>query len=209
MSIEFTSYKKGSVRIKMGNLSNAKILGGVGALLTLLTVIPTVGGILGIIGFILVLIAVKYIADETKEKSIFDNFLYFFITVVVAIVVAIIILALTIQSVGGFSYIMEIQNLAYSDPMAIWEYVQPVVFGVIAALVALWALFLISTIFLKKSYDKIGELTKVKWFNTTALLFLLGAATTIILIGILIIVIAVILQIVAFFSLPDNLTKAA
>lgn len=194
----------------MGNLSSAKILGGVGALLTLLTVIPTIGWVLGIIGFILVLIAVKYIADETKEKSIFDNFLYFFITVVVAIVVAIIIIALTIQSVGGFSYIMEIQNLVYSaDPMAVWEHIQPVVFGVIAALVALWALFLISTIFLKKSYDKIGELTKVKWFNTTALLFLLGAATTIILIGIIIIVIAVILQIVAFFSLPDNLTKAA
>jgi uncharacterized membrane protein len=40
-------------------------------------------------------------------------------------------------------------------------------------------------------------------FNTTALLYLIGAATTIVVIGFVILLVAEILQIVAFFSLPE------
>jgi uncharacterized membrane protein len=171
----------------------------------ILGLIPGVGMLLGIIGFILVFIAVKYISDETKDKSIFNNFLYFFITAIIAIFVAIVILIITFIEAGGITYIMELQNLAYADPAAVLNAIQPVLPGFIAALAALWILLLISVIFLRKSYDKIGELTQVKWFNTTALLFLIGAATLIIVIGFIIIIIGMVLEIIAFFSLPDKL----
>ena len=189
----------------MSLLNNAKIIGGVGALLILLGLIPSIGSILGIIGFILVFIAIKYVSDETKDKSIFNNFLYFFILVIVAIVVSGTIFVITFLEAGGISYIMELQNLAYTDPSAVWNAIQPLLPGALAALATLWILMLISVIFLRKSYDKIGELTKVKWFNTTALLFLIGAATLIIVIGFLIILIGLVLEIIAFFSLPDKL----
>jgi uncharacterized membrane protein len=193
----------------MGLLSSAKTIGGIGALLALLGIIPTVGWILGIIGFIMVIIAVKYISDETKDKSIFNNFLYFIIVSIIAVVVAGVILIITFLEAGGPSYILELQNLAYSDPWAVWETLQPLITGALVALVSLWILMIISTIFLKKSYDKISEYTNVKWFGTTGLLFLIGAATLVIVIGAFILLIAMILEIIAFFSLPDKLPEKA
>jgi uncharacterized membrane protein len=191
----------------MGLLNNAKIMGGIGAILILLGMVPTIGFIIGIIGFILIIIAVKYISNETKETSIFNNFLYSFIIMIIAIVVFVAILVITFLEAGGMSYITELQNLAYSDPMEVWNIIQPLIIGFLVALVILWILMIVSMIFLRKSYNKIGELTNVKWFNTTGLLFLIGAATIIIGIGFIIILIGLILQIIAFFSLPDTLPE--
>jgi len=191
----------------MGLLNNAKIMGGIGAILILLGIVPTIGFLIGIVGFILVLVAVKYISNETKETAIFNNFLYFFIVTIIAIVVAGAILVITFLEAGGMSYITELQNLAYSDPIEVWNTIQPLIIGLLVALVILWILMIISMIFLRKSYNKIGELTNVKWFNTTGLLFFIGAATIIIGIGFIIILIAMILEIIAFFSLPDTLPE--
>ena len=80
----------------MGSLSNAKIFGGIGALLMLLGIIPQTFGILGLIGFIMVFIAVKMIADESKDKDIFNNYLYSFILVIIAVVVAIVVVVIII-----------------------------------------------------------------------------------------------------------------
>jgi len=63
---------------------------------------------------------------------------------------------------------------------------------------------LISTVFLKKSYDAIALKLKVNMFHTTGLLFLIGAATLIVGVGVVILFIAAILQIVAFFSIPEQ-----
>lgn len=192
----------------MGSLKNAKIFGGIGALLMLIgPFIPSSFGILALIGFILTFIAVKMIADEFKEKAIFSNFLFFFILTILAIVAAGIIGLVTFQSVGGLEYFMDLQNLAMSnpsDPMVIWRYIQPMITGVIAALVVGWILLVIAVFFLRKSFNMMAEVTKVKWFGTSALLFLIGAFTMVIIVGFFIILIAVILEIVAFFSLPDQ-----
>ena len=193
----------------MGKLSDAKIFGGIGAILMILVAIPSFGGILALIGLILLFIAVKYISDETKEKSIFNNFLYFFIVTIIGVVVAGATLVYTFFEAGGMSYINELQNLAYSDPMAVWDTIQPLLMGAIVAIVILWIALIVSAIFLRKSYDKIGELTNVKWFKTTGLIFLIGALTLIILIGFVIILIGMILEIIAFFSLPENLPSQA
>ena len=56
--------------------------------------------------------------------------------------------------------------------------------------------------------EKIAEITQVKWFGTTGFIFLIGAVTIILFgIGFLIILIGIILEIVAFFSLPDKLPE--
>ena len=192
----------------MGLMSNAKTMGGIGALLTLIgMIIPNFGFLIGIIGFILIIIAVKYISNETKDASIFNNFLYFFIVAIIGVVIAGAILVYTFLEAGGMSYISELQNLAYSDPIAVWDTIQPLLMGVLAAIVILWILMIVSAIFIKKSYNKIGELTNVKWFKTTGLLFLIGAATLIIVVGFIIILIGIILEIIAFFSLPDKLPE--
>jgi uncharacterized membrane protein len=193
----------------MGSLSNAKILGGIGSLLSLIGVfIPSTFGILSLIGFILVFIAVKMIADATKESGIFNNFLFSFILCIIAIVAALFIGFITLSSVGGLQFFMDLQNLAMSnptDPMVIWNAFQPVITGILTALFVAWIIIVLSIIFLRKSFNRIAEVTNVKWFGTAALLFLIGAVSLIIIIGILILIIAMIIEIVAFFSLPDEL----
>jgi len=189
----------------MSLLGNAKILGGIGALLILLGIIPYAGALIGLIGFILVFVAVKYISDETKDKTIFNNFLFFFIITIVGIVLAAGISIITFIDVGGIEYFIDLQTQTLTDPMVIFEELQGFLTGVIIALLILWVSLIVSVIFLRKSFDSIAEHTNVKWFGTSGLLFLVGAATVIIAIGFIIILVALILMIIAFFSLPDNL----
>ena len=59
--------------------------------------------------------------------------------------------------------------------------------------------------YLRKSYNRIAEHTQVSTFKTTSTVYFIGAITTIILIGFLIIFIAKIIEIVAFFSIPETL----
>lgn len=70
-----------------------------------------------------------------------------------------------------------------------------------AIFLILWISGIISAIFLRKSFDKIAELMKVDLFKTTGTLNLIGAVTAIILVGFLIQLVAVILQVISFFSL--------
>src|SRR5207245_10304828 len=75
---------------------------------------------------------------------------------------------------------------------------------VIYAGVNLWDCILVSTVFVKRSYDVIAMKLRVDMFRTTGLLFLIGAATLIVLVGFLILFIAAILQVVSFFSISEQ-----
>jgi uncharacterized membrane protein len=191
----------------MSSLQTAKILGGIGALLMLIggLVIAT-SGVLSLIGFIMVFIAVKMIADETKEKAIFDNYLYSFVAYIIAIVALIAIFLIVLASVGGIEFFYDLQNMATSEPLEIWNSIQPVLFGLIAGLLVFWIIAVIASLFIRKSFNLIAEKTGVKWFATTGLLIFIGTITTIIIIGFIILIVAMILEIVAFFSLPDKFT---
>ena len=192
----------------MGSLQTAKILGGIGALLMLIgSFVTATFGALSFIGFIMVFIAVKMIADETKEKGIFDNFLYSFVAGIIAVVALIAMALVVLTSVGGLQFFIDLQNSAMTEPMEIWNAIQPVLFGAIAALLVFWIIAISAMLFLRKSFNLIAEKTGVKWFATTGLLFFIGIITTIVLVGFIILLIAMILEIVAFFSLPHKITK--
>jgi len=77
--------------------------------------------------------------------------------------------------------------------------------GVLLGLAVLWVFLIVSAIFLRRSYGKIATFVGVGMFNTAGLLYLIGAALTILFgVGLIIVLVAAILQIVAFFSLPDQ-----
>jgi uncharacterized membrane protein len=179
--------------VNINNLKNAKMLGGIGAILTLLSIIPTIGMVIGIVGFVLILIAVKTISDEVKDVSIFKNFLYFFITIIVGVVIFMLIMLATLQSVGGIEYFTNLQTI--TNPNEILSELIPFIFGILIGAIIFWVLAIIGTVFLKKSYKNIAKGTEVKWFDTVVLFFLIDAATSIILIGFLILLIANILEI--------------
>jgi len=191
----------------MSNIGNAKLLGGIGAILSLIGwVVPSVGPIVGIVGLIMIFVAIKYISDESKDKSIFDNYLYSFLFTIIAIVAAFAIVTFAVLTTIDIFNIQEVaQNI--TDPASFMEVFGAALAGCLLALIIGWILMILGAIFLRKSYNNIAEKTQVDIFKTTGLVYFIGAITLIILVGILILFIAKIMEIIAFFSLPDELPK--
>ena len=194
----------------MGDLKNAKILGGIGALLMLVGwIIPTAGFLIVLVGLVLLFLGVKNIAEETKDNSIFNNYLYYFICTFISIIVVFAVLFYTFATVGGIAYLTSFESVDMTNPSAVFDYISPFLVGCAVAFLIGWIFVIIGAFYLKKSYDCITDHTKVGLFKTTGLVYLVGAFTLVIGIGIIIIFIAKIMEIIAFFSLPDNLITDA
>jgi uncharacterized membrane protein len=84
--------------------------------------------------------------------------------------------------------------------------IMPFFTSIIAGLLVLWITLIIAAYFLRKSYNKIASGTHTSMFHTAGLLYLIGAVTAIVLVGFIIIFVAFILQIIAFFSMPETLS---
>jgi len=188
----------------MSKLSEAKTLGGVGAILVLIGgFIPIVGAVIPIIGVILILLAVKKIAEESKNDSIFKNYLFYFILNVISTVVVISIIFI---SVGGLSFISTLQSSDFSNPDVISEVFGSLIVGCILAGVIGWIMLIVGTLYLRRSYNSIAECTGVDKFKTAGTLYFVGALTLIVFfIGAFIILIGAIFEIIAYFSLPDEM----
>ena len=190
----------------MGKLSDVKTFGKVGSLLMLLGgFIPFIGPILGIVGILLVFIAVKYFSELVKDKDIFRNYLIDFILSIISIVVILVILLIGFINVGGFSWINSLQNINIQDFSTFWDYFGGIIPYAIMALIAGWVLWVIGAIYLRRCYNSIADHTNVSLFRTTGTVYLIGAITTIILIGFVILIVGRIIEVIAFFSLPDEL----
>ncbi len=193
----------------MASLSEAKTLGGIGSILVLLTAVPSVGWLLGIVGFVMILAAVSYISDLVRDRSIFNNMLTSIVLAIGGIAVG------TIVILGSVFSFMSTHNLAGPDffgqgfnpatvPTSDWISLAT---SVLAGLAALWVLITVSAVFLRRSYNAIGSKLNVGMFGTAGMLYLIGAATTIIGIGFLLIFVAQILLAVAFFSIEESVPQ--
>lgn len=169
--------------LKMGTLSQAKTIGGIGSVLAFVPVAS-------VAGWILVLIAGKYISDETKDRSIFNNLLYAAITVIAASLIA--------SFLFFFSFGV---GALFMNPFAMFG-------AFILPLVAAWILGIVASLLLKSSYDKIAQKLNVGHFRTAALFFLIGSILLVIFVGVILILVGLILQAVAYFSIPEQLPQA-
>ncbi len=186
----------------MTSLSEGKVLGGVGSILVLLTAVPTVGALFGIAGFIMILLAVRDISQAVNDKQIYSNIL-------IAVVLVIGAVAVGAVTVAGTAYhILSIGSFAGSRFVFPSQVAPATWFGLAAAavggLLVVWALLVSSAVFIRRSYNSIATRLNVPMFRTAGLLYLIGAATTIIVIGFPILLIAQILLVVAFFSIADQ-----
>ncbi|PUA33867.1 MAG: hypothetical protein B7O98_00130 [Zestosphaera tikiterensis] len=182
----------------MVTLREAKLMGGIGSILILLPLVPYVGLTLTIVGLVLIAIAVNHISKAVNNPSIFRDFLIGFILSVIGIFVAF------AAGLATFA-IAFIRHTSVPGPMM--GNVASILAGVIVFLVVLWVLMVLSAVFIRRSYSEIAKALKVGMFSTVGLLYLIGAATLIIVVGIIVLLIAFILQIVAFFEIPDELPK--
>ena len=190
----------------MNNLGNAKTFGGIGALLSLFGwFIPSAGIIVSIAGLVLIFLAVKSISESTKDHDIFKNYLMYFILSIIAVVAIFGIILIGFGASGGFTWITEIQSAQITDIESFMQYFGPLVGACALALIIGWILSIIGALYLRKSYNSIAEHTQVDMFRTMGTVYFIGAITTIILIGFIILFIAKIIEIIAFFSLPNDL----
>lgn len=151
-----------------------------------MTIVPRAGYILGIIGLILLLIGIKNVADFFGREDIFKNALYAVIFGIIGMVAALVFLLMGFLSLGfGISLMRALATI-------------------IIALVVLFIFYVLSAIFLKKSYDGMSEVLNIGLFGTAGLLYLIGAVLVIILIGFILILVAWILSAVAFFSINPS-----
>lgn len=189
----------------MASISSAKAMGGVGSILVLLTAIPGFGFILGIVGLILILIAIKVISDQVKDHKIFSDMMISVVLAIVALVIAgvsVVVSLYKLLGLGSFTggSFVPGPNVQAGDWVAF-------VLTIIPFLVAIWVLFLISAVFIRRSLDSTGQRVGVGLFGTTGLIYLIGAATVIIGIGLILIFVAEILLAVSFFSINENNLK--
>src|SRR6266516_7315970 len=134
----------------MASLGQAKSLGGVGA--------------------ILVLIAVKYIADVLADQTVFNNMIIAVVLSIIGLVALIVIVLSAFYSFIGFRNFSFMPRTA--PPFGFVAFVTSTIIGAVIA----WVFFLIASIFLKKSYETIGTRLGIGTFHTTGLLYLIGAA---------------------------------
>src|SRR5437899_5320607 len=168
----------------MASLSSAKTLGGVGGILVF---VPGIS----LVGWILILLATKEISESVQYNPIFDDASLAAITAVIGAAIGAVLFVWFL-----FSPRPSVGFLAFGTPALFLPFL--VILG------AFWAFSIISAIFLKRSYEKISQRLNLNAFATAGLLYLIGAALTIVLVGFLILLIALIFQVVAYFSIQDQ-----
>jgi uncharacterized membrane protein len=186
--------------LSMHSMNEVKMLGGIGALLTVLALVPTVGFVLGIVGAVLMLVAVKYASEILGDPKIFTNMLYAVIVGIVGLVIAVVAVISVVFQAMGLGYLSS--SFAFTPPSnpAAGDIIG-LVGTVLAGLAVVWVCFIVSAIFLRRSYTELGKRINVGLFGTAALLYLIGAALLIVLVGFILIFVAEILLLVAFFSI--------
>lgn len=196
------------------DLDVSKNLGGIGAILLVIGALGVLGtvyaSVLSLVGIILVLIAMKGLADYYNEGGIFNNALYGFLTTIVggvasvAVLVISVILALT-TLITDWANPTEWETLFqdFTNLSALWTLLG----SIIAALIVAFIFAVITALFYRKSFNLLAAKSGVNMFSTAGLLLLIGAVLTIILVGFIIIWIAFILLAVGFFSIKTTTTQ--
>jgi len=186
----------------MPSLAQAKSLGAVGSILVILTAVPTVGSLLGIVGFVLMLVAIKEISEVVADKSIFSNMLVAVGLAIAGIVVGALVVVGSVLRFVGLNNISLGPNFnASTVPTGDWV---ALIGSVLIGLAVVWVIMLVSAIYVRRTYRSISSKLNVGMFDTAGLLYLIGAATTIILVGFVLLLVAQILVVVAFFSIDDK-----
>jgi len=174
-------------------LGQAKIIGGIGAILTLLGLAPFIGTALVVIGWVLVLAAIGLISGAVGDRQIFYNGTTGAVLQIVGSV------GLYFVGLTVFSYF---SGGNASSPLGFLG-------SVFDWLLLLWIVAIVSSIFLFMSLRKVSSRLGAGLFFIAAIIYVVGEGTTIILIGFIIALVARILFAAAFFSMPETLPTAA
>ncbi|HUH99625.1 MAG TPA: DUF996 domain-containing protein [Nitrososphaerales archaeon] len=191
----------------MAGLAQAKTIGAVGSILVLLTAVPTAGSLLGIVGFVMMLWAIRDISETVADRSIFSNMLVAVGLAIAAIVVGALVVVGSVLRFVGLKALNFGPNFNPSTvPTGDWV---GLVGSILAGLAVVWVIMLVSAVYVRRTYRSMASKLGVANFETAGTLYLIGAATTIILVGFVLLLVAQVMVIVAFFSIQERPSAVA
>jgi uncharacterized membrane protein len=198
-------------------LDSNRILGGIGAILLFIGLVPfgePSTGIIGLVGLVLVLVALYGLANYYKESGIFNNSIYGIIAGIVGAVIAgVVVVVSVLTNLKNFLYQIypgwngdwsKLSGLTPTTSNITWSAVQPLLEGLILALVVLWVFIIFATFFARRSLRTLSAKASVGLFSTAGQLLFIGAFLTIILVGFVLMWIAVLLTAIAFFQIKSQ-----
>jgi uncharacterized membrane protein len=207
-----------SLRNNAMTIESSKTLGGIGAILLVLA--PLSGwwaggfsGILGLAGLILVLVGLNGLANVYRERRILNNALYGVFLAIIGMIVAAVIF---VYSAFGIISALGIQVSNWTDPAAVqqafqsfnpmnynwdWSALMPYIGAAALAFIILFVCLVFSVVLIRRSLNTVADKSGTHMFSTAALLMLIGAILTIVIIGFLLIWVSLILLAVAFFEM--------
>ncbi len=191
------------------DISTAKSLGGIGALLMFVGVLPYIGtyGIIPLVGLILLLVGAKGLADHYTEAGIFNNALYGVVIAIAGVVIAVALaffafvnafndLGLTLTNISAWqTMITQITQTQFMDAFF------RVAGYLFLTLAVLFVFAIIAAVFFRKSLVLSTNKTGVGLFGTAGMILLIGAVLTIVLFGLLLLWISLLLIAIAFFQI--------
>lgn len=180
----------------MTELSQARLIGGIGSILLVLAIVPSVGPVLSIVGFILLLLALRYVSRSVQQPAIFQNALYAVVIGIIGAVVAIVVGGATLFAALGGGFTGPVTDGFVPDPFSF-------IAGILVALLVAWIFAIASSFFLRRAFNQTGDALGIKLFKTAGLLVFIGAILTIVLVGAIISLVAYVLLAVAFFQIPQ------
>jgi uncharacterized membrane protein len=177
------------------SVESNRTLGGIGALMILVgsifslislvqyvfpsvsTVVTVFGGLLGIlsfVGLIIFMVAMNGLANNYKDRGIFDNALYGIIVIIVGVVLAgAIAVLLVLSSITSLS-------IQLTNPSLDMELFLPTIIGFIIPVILVITVFgLTQSWFFLRAFSKLAAKSQVSLFRTGGLLFIAGVAVSV------------------------------
>jgi uncharacterized membrane protein len=171
--------------------------------------IGVASGMVGLIGSVLILVAVRRISDAVNDREIFNNVLMAVIIPLAAIGI-IITVTLSIPLMYAGPIIVDGNYLAEGGYLGTDVVLPPlptfldIPIITLMILLGMWTALIVSAWFLKKGYERVAVRTGTRTFRTVGRLYFYDALLVIVLVGAVLAFVATILQIKAFFSLPES-----
>ena len=209
-------YSVSSITLVNGNneVSSAKKLGLAGSLLRLIwTLIALVifitseftwfelytlfilSFIIDLLGMGLIYGALSKLSKPLKDHNILNYYLRYFGLSVLSLVAVLTGILLGLASIAGYG-----SNIGIVDLVKMFF-----AFGVVVVLVIIaWIMFITATYYLFRSYDLVKKYTGIKAFETTGVLYFIGAALSIIGIGRFLSIVGMITEVIAWALIPKN-----
>lgn len=169
----------------------------------ILELVISLVGLVSFVGFILFIVAMYQLSHYYNEPGIFKNTLNWVIVGVVGTVAVVIVVFMMLFWIFASSFGATLSGSTILP--SVWT----VIIAILVAVASAVIIAVISSLFLKRAFNKLAEKSGVQSFNTAGMLFLVGAVLTIVGIGSILIWIAWIFAASGFRSLKPASTPTS